>query len=485
MPPISLSPGRNRIGSRVTIGAAAILCLASLVAFWPGVAMYDTVTQYAQVQSGIYDDWHPPIMARLWAVLAQLGPGATPMLVLQLATYWLGLGALATALAKSGRARGAIAILVIGVLPPFLGWQVVVLKDAQLTGALLAATGLIAWARIAGRTVSRATWIAVALLVLYAVLVRANAVFAAVPLIVMLSPRPARPVAKLATVVAATLIVLGISPLINHGLLRAQPSGVARTQALYDLAAIAARAPNGHAIMLTRAEADTVIARHCASPFFWDPLGDDKHCGQTMARLNSLPVGTLYVGLAGAALHHPLAYAAHRFEHLNSTDRWLVPIKWTGAAPPATSEPNTVGLGSPGAVAASWQALSAVAVETPLGWPIAWIVTALIALAVCVARYKSNTGSGAVDVAAALLVSALALEASFAVLSIASDLRYHLWSMIATAVAIVLLADRPPPRRIVSPGAVILLVVIGAGLFTRATLPESPQSYRDMLGWAG
>ena len=61
-------------------------------------------------------------------------------------------------------------------------------------------------------------------------------------------------------------------------------------QALYDLAGIAARVPDGTAIALTPAEADAVIARHCASPYFWDPLGDDAHCGETMARLRSLPV---------------------------------------------------------------------------------------------------------------------------------------------------------------------------------------------------
>ena len=474
---MSIEPVSRLTQHHVALAAIA-LCIASLAIFWPGTAMYDTVTQYQQVLSGVYDDWHPPAMARLWALLAPLGPGATPMLMLQLVTYWLGLGLIAAALARIGRGRSAAAILAIGLLPPFLGWQGVVLKDAQLAGALLAAVGIIGWWRFARRPLPAAMWIPVTLLLAYAVLVRANAVFIVVPLLVTLAPRPTHPLAKLGTALAAVVLVLGVAPVVNHHLLRAQPSGVESTQALFDLAGIAARAPDSVSTGLTHAEAATVVARRCAKPFFWDPLGDDAHCGTTMARLRALPTSTLYVTLASAALHHPIAYAGHRIAHLNSTDRWLVPFHWPSAAPPAASEPNTLGLPDPGASARAWEALTAVAVETPLGWPIAWIVVAITALAATLSRPRDPVR----DFATALLVSALALEASFAVLSIASDLRYHLWPMIATALATILLADRPPPLRILVVGASAFALVVGSGVVARVLLPEPPQSYTGMLG---
>ena len=60
-------------------GAALVLCMAALGLFWPGVALYDTVAQYRQVVSGQFDDWHPPIMARLWRVMhAAFGGAAAP-----------------------------------------------------------------------------------------------------------------------------------------------------------------------------------------------------------------------------------------------------------------------------------------------------------------------------------------------------------------------------------------------------------------------
>ena len=464
--------------ARIAILAAAALCIASLALFWPGTAMYDTVAQYKQVLSGVYDDWHPPAMARVWALLAAFGPGATPMLVLQLATYWLGLGLIGDALARIGRSRSAAAIIAIGLLPPCLGWQGVVLKDAQLAGALLAAVGIIGWWRLARRPLPGAMWVPFALLLTYAVLVRANAMFIVVPLLVTLAPRPTYPLAKLVTGLIAVVVVLGVAPIVNHRLLRAQPSGVEATQALYDLAGIAARAPASDATGLTQSETATVLAKRCAKPFFWDPLGDEAHCGTTMARLRGLPTGTLYVTLASAALHHPIAYAGHRLAHLNSTDRWLVPYHWPSAAPPAASEPNTLGLAGPGAAAHSWEAMTAIVVETPLGWPIAWIVVAITALAVSVSRPRDSVR----DLATALIVSALTLEASFAVLSIASDLRYHLWPMIATAVASVLLAERSPPSKIFMVGAGALLLVVGSGIASRILLPQPPQTYAGMLG---
>lgn len=472
------SAGSSR--SRWPLGAALLLLLASLALFWPGIVTYDGVRQYGQAVSGVYDDWHPPAMARLWAVVGAFGPGAGPMLLIQLGSYWLGLGLLGGALARIGRPRAGWAMLAIGVLPPFLGWQGVVLKDAQLVGALLAAVGLVGWWRLRGRRMPPAAVAGVAVLFGYAVLVRANAVFIGVPLAVMLAPWPVRAWARVTIALLGIVGVLAVSPILNHQVMRAESSGVERTQALFDLAGIAVRARGAADVGLTAAETATIVARHCASPFFWDPLGDDAHCADTMARLRALPVGALYATLAGAALHHPIAYAGARLAHLNSTTRWLVPFGWPSAAPPGVSEANTLGLGTPGAAAREGETLVALTVETPLGWPIAWIVVAIGALAVAGGRRQEAAGG----MACALLVSALTLEASFAVLSIASDLRYHLWPMIATAIAVVLLADRWPARRTVAVGGAALAIVLLGGVAARVLLPAPPQTYAGMLDWA-
>ena len=456
---------------------AVSLCAVSLAAFWPGVAMYDSVAQYRQAIAGQYDDWHPPAMALLWSLFG--ARGTAPMFAVQMALYWLGFGSVVAALAHAGRHRAAVGVIAVALSPVLLGWQMVVLKDTQMLGALIGATGIAAWWRMRGAPMPGVAVGIVVVLIGYAMLVRANAVFAAVPMAIGLIDWPCRLPCRIAAGIVAIGIVLGVAPIINHDVLGAEPSGVERTQALYDLAGIAVHVPESTDIGLTRAEARAVIARHCWSPFFWDPLGDDRRCASTLARLRQLPVGTLYKTLALAALHHPLAYAGARLAHLDSTERWLVPIGWPGAAPPAISEPNDLHLGDPGRAALAWQEAARLVAATPLAWPIVWVVVAVAALAVG-ARDLSATGRLGI----ALLASALTLEASFAIFSIASDLRYHLWPMVATMIGVILITDRRwPPLAVRGVGAA-LLIVIGAGTAARMLLPAPPQTYAGMLTWS-
>jgi hypothetical protein len=115
------------------------------------------------------------------------------------------------------------------------------------------------------------------------------------------------------------------------------------------------------------------------------------------------------------------------------------------------------------------------AVLGPPGWPIVWIVAAIVALV-------ATGGGAAPPLARPLLASALTLEASFAAISIASDLRYHLWPMMAVALALVLLAGARWRRGVVLAGGVELAMVLAIAIVARATLPLPPQSYQGMLG---
>src|SRR5881275_3707109 len=80
---------------------ASIALIAAL--FWPGVPMYDTVAQYRQVLGGPVDDWHPPVMVRLWQLLHPLAAGPAPMFVTQVALYGAGFALIVAALVRSRR----------------------------------------------------------------------------------------------------------------------------------------------------------------------------------------------------------------------------------------------------------------------------------------------------------------------------------------------------------------------------------------------
>ena len=458
--------------SRWPLLTAFALLVGSLLLFWPGIAEYDTITQYRQILTQSYDDWHPPIMARLWALLSFGDQRGGPMLTLQLTGYWLGLGLLAQGLGG----RKAVALLMLGAMPIFLGWLALIVKDSQLMGALTLATGCIGYYRLQNRPMTAPALIVAILCLAYATLVRANGAFSTVPLAMWLSPRPRHPIARFAAMIAVILAILLLSQPINQGLLGAQDSGVRRSQPIYDLAAIAERTGDG-SIGLDKRAIETLTSHHCVKPLFWDSLGEVRACASVVRAWDGAPVTSLYGELARTALSHPLAYAGHRLAHLNSTERWLVPLHWPLAAPPAGAEPNHYGFPNPSEAAAHWQRLAGWIAESPLGWPIFWIALALWGLWLAVARGPTNASSFAL----ALFTSALVQEASFAAISISSDLRYHLWPMFATALAWIILWR---PRMITMrswPALTALAALLLSGAIARFTLPTPPTNYADLL----
>lgn len=439
--------------------------------------MYDTVSQYEQVLSGHVTDWHPPAMVRLWQLLHPLGPTTSPMFVVQVALYSIGFALIVAALVRNGRSFSAAAAVLLAMSPLLLGWQMVILKDAQMLGALTAAVGIVANYRMGGRPVPALAAILVVLVLVYATLVRANGLFATIPLAVLLLRSQISMIARGAIALGAMLALLAVSPLIDHRLLHAEPSGIEKSLALFDLAAIAVRA-QGPAPFTPSERAD-IVRRHCVKAFFWDPLGDPSACAPAAARLIQLADPVLFTDLAEAVAAHPVAYAQHRLRHWNSTERWLVAPGLPEAGPPDEDEVNDLGLRTPaGPIMPAWQSAGAFEAGTPLGWPILWVVVALLLLPVAWRTRAEPTGG----LALALLASALTLELSFLVISVASDLRYHLWPMTASGLALILLGNElRMSRRERAFGAALLATVIAGGLVTRSTLPEAPSDYEAML----
>jgi len=455
-----ISAGPHRRGKAVAGIAAACLLLVSLGVRWPGVAMYDSVAQYRQVLDGAYSDWHPPIMARTWALLRYIHDGTAPFFLIQMVLWWGGLGAFAAALAARGRRMAAACILAIGASPLLLGWATVVLKDAQMAACLVAATGLLAHYRLRDASVPGWAWAAIAVLIAYAALVRGNAAFACAPLALAFVGWGGvrRPIGRAALVLGSILAILLVSPAINQRLLGAAADHADYSLPVYDLAGIGHRAGAPTLPGVPQADWRRAERAHCYTPFFWNPYGEPDQCGFVGDRLMSHAGGGLYRAWASMILVHPLAYAAHRLAHLNANLRlWTDPDE-RDALPPVNSEPNAFGLGAnPGpaarmlVAAARWQAVS------PIGWPVTWLGVALVLLW---AGVRGNGGQ--VRLGRALALSAACTSASYAIVSIASDLRYHLWSILAAALALVLLVDAGAldPRRARIGGAVLLAVVI-------------------------
>ncbi|WP_375391637.1 hypothetical protein [uncultured Sphingomonas sp.] len=426
------------------VGVAAAIAGAGWIAlFWPGVVTFDGVDQYRQALTGDLDDWHPPIMAATWRLLIRLGLGGSgPFFAVQTALFFTGLGLLAAALARAGRPRAGWAVLGCALFPPLASWMTCVLKDAQMIACLAAATGVTAHYRLAGRSVPGGARAAVVLLVGYAVLVRANAAFGAVPLALALGQWGGltRPVARVGAALAGIVLVVALGGSVNHRLLGARPSLVERTLPVFDMAGIATLTDLPTLPGLPVATWSQARARHCYTPVYWDVLGDETRCGALADTLafdrdpNLSPVQRDWLQLIAA---HPLGYAEHRLLHAVSALRLLPPPRQAPAAAPYASQPNGWGVGQPARAAArALQPAAAAIGASPVGAPAWWLIGAF-ALAAALRRTPPQPARA---LALGLLLSAFGMEAGLLVVGIASDLRYHLWAAVATGLAAGLLA---------------------------------------------
>ena len=468
---------KGRIPSAVIIAVTGVVATVSLILAWPGVALYDTITQYGQVTSGRYDDWHPPIMARCWAGIEAIGfHGTGPLLVAQLALFWGGVAMTALALARRNAPRAGIGLALAMLFPVVLDWIAVIDKDVQLVAVMVAASGIIAWFRLADRPLPGWALAVVALLLAYAVLVRANAAFAVVPLAWGFRGWGARRlVARAAILLATTLVVLAVLSPINHRLLGASASHVERTLPVFDLAGIAHDAPLATVPGVPAALWQAGERRHCYTPFYWDPFGSPTGCGLIGEILTNDDNGRtpLFHNWLRAITHHPLAYAEHRAMHLNDNLRLFVPPDEPRAAAPPGSQPNPWHIGTTANPATlAMQAVTMWVCRTPLGAPIVWLAVALT-LWWTLAGTPPQPARG---VGMALAVSACLMTASFAVVSIASDLRYHLWLFVSTLLAAAMTSacrGVPRGRLAVGGGAVLVIAIVaGAARLMLTTLPR-------------
>jgi hypothetical protein len=112
-------------------------------------------------------------------------------------------------------------------------------------------------------------------------------------------------------------------------------------------------------------------------------------------------------------------------------------------------------------------------VATPLGWPYFWLA---LAIALLWASWRAVGPTAWLG--RALAFSAMTMSASYALVSIASDLRYHLWSMLACALAAVMLTGVGAfDRRRLRIGLIVVAVLAGCGMLARLTLPPEPFPY--------
>lgn len=462
--------GRSIVSRRVCLAAifGIVIVGFGLIAYgyWPGIMIDDARWQYQQAVDNAYEDWHPPLMAWVWRRLMFIQPGPAPMLLLQLALYWLAIGLIASWAYRRGRPVLAVVAACAGWVPIPLALTGTITKDCLMAGLLGCASGLLLWRGSASGRVSRlALSSGVVVVLLLAAALRINAFLACVPLALAAIPRflTKTKLRLFLSTLCATVSFLLVGPVVN-ALVQAEKMDAELSLIIFDLGGITEH--SGVSVFPNMGVTNAVaVNRRCYDAHQWDgysswaktpcPLGFDAF--QSRVDNDQFDAKAVWIK---AILGHPLAYAEHRLTHFNVSTWFLV-----GENPksPAWSQsvPNPWGYQiRPNAVVSAITAISRFTALTPIGWPAFWIAVGLASFVIGVWTKLSPS-------LIAIAASAPLYGLGYLIFGVATGMRYHIWTINGAALAMVLVSGELREH-----GAVILpkALSVAAGVVAVPTL---------------
>lgn len=419
------------VAGRKDSGALIQLCLlgalAQLLAFHWGVITPDSVVQYGQAVTGVYDDWHPPITAWIWRQLLRFGEGGAPFLIMDVALYWSALGLVAQGLLRRHGRLPAFTVLGLGLLPIAFGQVGAILKDPFMACLLLLAAALLVRREWGGSGWLR---LPALLLILLAGATRFNALFAALPLMLLATPRgwTGRPVTYVVSATVAVGLLVGANWALNEALLRPSHSHPINSLVNFDLAGIVAHGGRNGWPGLADGEARALVAR-CYTPQLYG-MADEQLCARTeeaiavhVAMRHESAIAVWLRAIAGSSA----AWVLHRLGHLNWNWRFLVPVVPNDAVYMMSAQ-NDLGLRFvPNPLTKVVGGAARIMAWTPLGRPATWLALA-IGLLIIAPKLPSRR------ILFALGASALLYGLAYAAVSVAPDLRYNLWTLFAVMI---------------------------------------------------
>ncbi|HEY2048454.1 MAG TPA: hypothetical protein VGH03_03880 [Caulobacteraceae bacterium] len=156
----ALHAGATKWRVFAAIAIAAVGWAAALAAGVPGHFSVDSVSQLAQGRAGLFNDWHPPLMAWLLGLADRIAPGAALFAVADVSIFFAGLLGFALS-TRPPRKRGLLVLAFVAATPQALVFQGVVWKDILFADAALFAFAAVAQAGRADGWASRA-WLGLA-----------------------------------------------------------------------------------------------------------------------------------------------------------------------------------------------------------------------------------------------------------------------------------------------------------------------------------
>jgi len=435
-PPPPAAAGRrfSWLSAPRAIGAVG---LANLLAYLPGELSADAADQLAEARSGGVSDWHSPWLTVVWRQLLHVHDHPAGMLVLQLAMFWGGAMLLAHTLAAQGRQRAAWGVLGLCLFPPFWFYNHYILKDTAFYSAmfLCAATW---FAALNAAPARRRLWVGAAVaMTLLALPIRINGAFAMAGLLVGLwvfTQARRTWVLLPALLVVSAALVLGVRAF-NTGVLRAGPSDVMQSLQIHDLMGVQHFSRDTGVWGPYALGMDEVD--RCYTPYFWDTLSPTGLCAGLRQHLGA-PDGRFFTPEAiaqrgrlwrQAVQDHPWAYLQHRLHYFNSATYFIVPALHARFSKQVRDgrRPDLMPYTARD-VRLDWVK------RNPLVWPITWLAAGA---GVLILLWPRATQTLNARFAAAVAGSGLAYGLAYVVIGVATDVRYFLWTILATGLAAV------------------------------------------------
>ena len=419
--------------------AVAFFCLmVSIAVYYPGIFTPDSLEQFAQAQSGEFEDWHPPIMAALWRLLDYIHVGPEPLFLTHLVLFWTGLWALSDGLVRVGWKWGVLAPL-LGLAPFVFNYVGLLWKDVALADAWVFAASL-AFRRFAQREKLHVVehvliWAAF----IYGALVRGNSIFAAVPLVLHVLDTDIfsrRIWPQLAACLLVPALLLAGAATFNGRVLQAEAQHPEDSLFLFDLVGISHQI-RGNLVPGSWTPAQARRIPDCYGADKWDHLGMG-HCQfltQTLDDRELWGQPAISHAWLAAIARYPAQYAAHRLAFTNQMMRWLGPI-------PVRDPFMESEMGDPryehhpGPIFRAYEAMCNALAKTPLFRPYFWLL--LAAAALTLSWFAADSPQR--RFASALSASSFIYLATYVVFGVASDFRYAYWSIIAACAALIALS---------------------------------------------
>jgi hypothetical protein len=413
--------------------ARAVPTIAVLTAAWalllfagfrPGMMSVDSLVQYEQGLSGFLDNQHPPFGSLLFGLSGRLLGTPAGILAVHLAAIGGGFALLAARAARE-RPRSAVLLLAATLaLPPVWAVASVIWKDVTLAGALLLACAALA---------ARRPRVTLALL-LVAVLLRHNALFAAVPLAAGAALQLAATPRRRALALVAALTVFAVAPPLSERIARARDIWPAGQLLAYDLVGIYVRHPDELSRSVFAGELGVDDLPRLYNPASGGPLlfppGD---------RPPGIPFRSLAARRSAVTrewvdrvVAHPAAYLAHRRDVFLE----LLGARGGPVCYPFEDEidPNPWGLRPPtdGAAYQLLDPLREAARGSFLfrGWP--WVALSAIATVLAAAAALRTRGDRTPLWVAA---SGLGYALPYFAISVSCDFRYLYWTVLSVPAA--------------------------------------------------